>query len=69
MLSQMLPRITKSAILPVIALWVMKCAELLAREYGWMPRNLGWGYLVDVTVPVVATFLLILPRGTPKTGQ
>jgi len=37
------------------AVWLWKAAEIVGRESRILRRNLGWGYLVDLTVPVVFT--------------
>jgi hypothetical protein len=43
----------------VAACWIWKLAEYGAREAGWLNRNLGWGFYVDFTIPVVATAALL----------
>ena len=46
----------------VAGLWLWKLVEFGSRRAGWLGRNLGWGFYVDFTIPVVATvaFLSIL---------
>jgi hypothetical protein len=39
----------------VAGLWLWKLVEYGSREASWLNRNLGWGFYVDFTIPVVAT--------------
>jgi len=43
----------------VAGLWLWKVVEYGAREAGWLERNLGWGFYMDFTVPVVATTVFV----------
>ena len=40
------------------ALWVWKAAETLGRAAHWLPGNLGWGFVVDLTLPLGFTVVL-----------
>ena len=42
-----------------ITAWVWKGFEVVGRERGTLPRNLGWGYVVDLTAPVLLTILAL----------
>jgi hypothetical protein len=42
------------------ALWVWKAAETAGKSTGLLRRNLGWGYVVGLTIPVVFTCALAL---------
>ena len=39
-------------------LWVWKIAEFAGRSTGLLRRNLGWGFVVDLTIPIVFTIVL-----------
>jgi hypothetical protein len=39
-------------------LWLWKIAEFAGRSTGLLRRNLGWGFVVDVAIPVVFTLAL-----------
>lgn len=43
----------------VAGLWLWKVFEYGAREAGWLNRNLGWGFYVDFTIPIVATIVFV----------
>ena len=52
-------------------MWIWKIAEIAGRSAGVLRRNLGWGYVVDLTVPVVVTcmlavFFLVRCLATPR---
>jgi hypothetical protein len=52
-------------------LWLWKAAELSGRQFGLLRRNLGWGYVVDITTPLVVTgavasFFLVRHFLSPK---
>lgn len=40
------------------ALWVWKIEEFVGRSTGLLRRNLGWGFVVDLTIPIVFTIVL-----------
>jgi hypothetical protein len=42
----------------VASLWVWKAMEIAGRETGLLRRNLGWGYVVNLTIPIAATAAL-----------
>ena len=48
------------ALLFVAGLWLWKVVEYAGRLAGWLERNLGWGFYVDFTVPIVATVAFLL---------
>lgn len=48
-------RLDTLLIASVTALWVWKILEIAGREAHLLRRNLGWGYVVDLTIPVAAT--------------
>jgi len=48
-------RFDRIALAFVAALWIWKLVEYSATEARWLDRNLGWGFYVDFTMPVVAT--------------
>jgi len=35
--------------------WLWKAMEIVGRESRVLGRNLGWGYLVDLTIPIAFT--------------
>jgi hypothetical protein len=37
------------------AVWLWKGVEILGKESHLLRRNLGWGYLVDLTIPLAFT--------------
>ena len=39
----------------VAVLWIWKVVEYTGRQTHLLDRNLGWGFYVDFTIPVVAT--------------
>ncbi len=41
-------------------LWVWKIAEFAGRSTGLLRRNLGWGFAVDATIPIVFTIVLVV---------
>ena len=43
----------------IALLWIWKVVEYGVREARWLDRNLGWGFYVDFTVPVVATAVFV----------
>jgi hypothetical protein len=43
----------------IALVWIWSLFEHGAREAGWIERNLGWGFYVDFTVPVVATAVFV----------
>ena len=49
------PRADRTLFVLLGAVWLWKAAEIVGRESRILRRNLGWGYLVDLTVPVVFT--------------
>ena len=52
-------RFDRFALAFVAASWIWKLFEYGAREAGWLERNLGWGFYVNFTVPVVATAVFV----------
>ncbi|MEJ2009378.1 MAG: hypothetical protein P8Z30_14690 [Acidobacteriota bacterium] len=44
----------------VCAAWLWKLGELIGRQSGLLRRNLGWGYVVDLTVPAALTAIAVL---------
>ena len=44
----------------IAALWTWKVAEYAGRQTGLLDRNLGWGFYVDFTIPVVVTAAFLL---------
>ena len=40
------------------AVWLWKAAEIVGRESRLLRRNLGWGYVVDLTIPLAFTVML-----------
>lgn len=53
------------------ALWLWKATETAGRASGVLRRNLGWGYFVDLTFPIVVTgavglFFLFRRVAAPK---
>jgi len=43
----------------IAALWIWKVIEYVGRQAGWLERNLGWGFSVDFTIPVIATIAFL----------
>src|SRR5262249_51979258 len=41
-------------------LWTWKAAEYAGRAVGLLERNLGWGFYINLTIPVMATILFLL---------
>lgn len=39
----------------IAALWCWKALEIGGRKAHLLRRNLGWGYVVDLSTPLVAT--------------
>ena len=54
------PRFDCFATAAVVALWTWKLGEYVAREAGLLERNLGWGFSVDLTLPLIAMITLLL---------
>lgn len=50
--------IDKVLVAIVGALWVWKIVETTGRQTGLLHRNLGWGYVVNLTIPAAATVAL-----------
>ena len=48
------------ALVFVVGLWLWKLVEFGSRGAGWLGRNLGWGFYVDIGIPVTATIALLL---------
>ena len=57
-------RIDKLLVAIVGGLWVWKILEISEREAGLLRRNLGWGYVVNLTIPAAATVALSVFFGT-----
>jgi hypothetical protein len=51
-------RIDKLLVAIVGGLWVWKIVEIAGRVTGLLRRNLGWGYVVSLTIPVASTIAL-----------
>ena len=51
-------QIEKLLVAIVAGLWVWKVLGIAGRQIGLLPRNLGWGYVVNLTIPVAATVVL-----------
>lgn len=51
-------RINQLLVAIVGGLWVWKIVEIAGREAGLLRRNLGWGYVVSLTIPVASTIAL-----------
>ena len=51
-------RIGKVIVAIVAGLWAWKTLEIAGRQTGVLLRNLGWGYVVDLTIPAAATIAL-----------
>ena len=51
-------RIGKALVAIVAGLWVWKILEIAGRQTGVLRRNLGRGYVVNLTIPAVATIAL-----------
>ena len=51
-------RIDKLLVVIVGGLWVWKILEIAGRETGLLRRNLGWGYVVSLTIPAASTIAL-----------
>ncbi len=51
-------RIDRGLLLLLAGVWLWKVVEVAGRESRLLRRNLGWGYLVDLTVPLTLTGLL-----------
>jgi hypothetical protein len=47
--------IGRALIICAAAAWLWKLAEIAGREAHLLRRNLGWGYYVDLTIPIVLT--------------
>ena len=43
----------------IALLWIWKAAEYAGRQTGLLDRNLGWGFYVDFTIPVVVTIAFL----------
>ena len=52
-------RFDRIALAFVAGLWLWKVVEYGAREAGWLNRNLGWGFYVDFTIPIVVTIAFL----------
>lgn len=50
--------IDKGLVTIMAGLWVWKIVEFAGRETGLLGRNLGWGYVVNLTIPAAATVAL-----------
>lgn len=50
--------IDKVLVAIVGGLWVWKIVEVTGRETGLLGRNLGWGYVVNLTIPAAPTVAL-----------
>lgn len=50
--------IDKALVTIVAGLWAWKILEIAGRETGLLHRNLGWGYVVNLTIPAAATVAL-----------
>jgi hypothetical protein len=48
-------RLDKVLIAVVGGLWAWKILETAGRQSGLLQRNLGWGFVVDLTIPLAAT--------------
>lgn len=54
-------RRTDRALLAVVGVvWLWKAVEIGGRQAGLFRRNLGWGYVVDLSFPVAVTFAVAL---------
>ena len=51
-------RVDQLLIAIVGGLWVWKVLEVAGKETGLLRRNLGWGYVVNLTIPAAATIAL-----------
>ena len=51
-------RIGRVLVAIVAGLWAWKILETAGRQTGVPRRNLGWGYVVDLTIPAAATVAL-----------
>jgi hypothetical protein len=47
------------ALAVVAASWIWKVVEYAGRATRLLDRNLGWGFYVNFTIPVVATIVLL----------
>ncbi|HXH48531.1 MAG TPA: hypothetical protein VNM47_04085 [Terriglobia bacterium] len=47
--------IDRAIIICVGASWLWKIGEYIGRAMGVLRRNLGWGFVVDMTIPAALT--------------
>ena len=43
----------------ITVVWMWKVVEYAGRQTGLLDRNLGWGFYVDFTIPIVATIAFV----------
>lgn len=48
---------TRWALIAVLCAWGLKLIEICARQLRIVPGNLGWGFMVDLTLPVAVTLV------------
>jgi len=48
-------KLVRYAWIGVAAVWAFKIAEIGARQTKLIPGNLGWGYVVDLSIPLAIT--------------